>query len=62
MKVIELLLKKQQKLLKKKFEECLLHEDFHEPNKASIVADLNNYNNDELSDSNTASNVFKTIY
>nr|WP_307908333.1 hypothetical protein [Mycoplasmopsis bovis] len=50
------------KIAKEKVWRMPLHEDFHEPNKASIVADLNNYNNDELSDSNTASNVFKTIY
>ncbi|ADN68847.1 M17 family metallopeptidase [Mycoplasmopsis fermentans] len=36
-----------------------LHEDFHEPNTASIVADLNNYNNDEKSDCNTAAMFLK---
>lgn len=36
-----------------------LHEDFHEPNTASLVADLNNYNNDETSDHNTAAMFLK---
>ncbi|WP_029906208.1 M17 family metallopeptidase [Mycoplasmopsis opalescens] len=36
-----------------------LHDDFHEPNEASLVADLNNYNNDEKSDSNTAAMFLK---
>ncbi|WP_029608961.1 M17 family metallopeptidase [Mycoplasma simbae] len=36
-----------------------MHEDFHEPNTASIVADLNNYNNDETSDHNTAAMFLK---
>ncbi|UUD34985.1 M17 family metallopeptidase [Mycoplasmopsis caviae] len=36
-----------------------LHKDFHEPNTASIVADLNNYNNDEKSDCNTAAMFLK---
>ena len=36
-----------------------LHKDFHEPNEASIVADLNNYNNDEISDCNTAAMFLK---
>ncbi|MBZ4203518.1 M17 family metallopeptidase [Mycoplasma tauri] len=35
------------------------HEDFHEPNQASITADLNNYNEKELSDSNTAAMFLK---
>ncbi|TQC51327.1 leucyl aminopeptidase family protein [Mycoplasmopsis mucosicanis] len=36
-----------------------LHEDFHKPNTASLVADLNNYNNDETSDHNTAAMFLK---
>lgn len=36
-----------------------MHEDFHEPNKASLVADLNNYNNSEKSDCNTAAMFLK---
>lgn len=47
------------KIAKEKVWRMPLHEDFHEPNKASIVADLNNYNNDELSDSNTAAMFLK---
>lgn len=36
-----------------------MHEDFHEPNTASLVADLNNFNNDETSDHNTAAMFLK---
>ncbi|WP_406617824.1 M17 family metallopeptidase [Mycoplasmopsis lipophila] len=36
-----------------------MHEDFHEPNKASLVADLNNYNTSEKSDCNTAAMFLK---
>ncbi|MBU4689896.1 M17 family metallopeptidase [Mycoplasma zalophidermidis] len=36
-----------------------MHDDFHEPNTASLVADLNNYNNDETSDHNTAAMFLK---
>ncbi|MGY5139389.1 M17 family metallopeptidase [Mycoplasmopsis gallinarum] len=36
-----------------------LHEDFHQFNLASEVADLNNYNNSEKSDSNTAAMFLK---
>ncbi|WP_429980682.1 M17 family metallopeptidase, partial [Mycoplasmopsis bovis] len=31
-----------------------MHEDFHKTNKASLVADLNNYNNSSKADSNSA--------
>ncbi|MBN0970459.1 M17 family metallopeptidase [Mycoplasma phocoeninasale] len=36
-----------------------LHEDFHKPNKKSLVADLNNYNSAEKSDCNTAAMFLK---
>ncbi|WP_373440798.1 M17 family metallopeptidase [Metamycoplasma equirhinis] len=36
-----------------------MHEDFHKPNKNSKVADLNNYNNNEKSDCNTAAMFLK---
>ncbi|WP_412031621.1 M17 family metallopeptidase [Metamycoplasma buccale] len=36
-----------------------LHEDFHKPNKSSLIADLNNYSNSEKSDCNTAAMFLK---
>ncbi|WP_338822462.1 M17 family metallopeptidase [Mycoplasmopsis felifaucium] len=36
-----------------------LHDDFHEPNTESIMADLQNYNNSEKSDCNTAAMFLK---
>lgn len=36
-----------------------MHEDFHKPNKSSLVADLNNYSNSEKSDCNTAAMFLK---
>ncbi|MCS4536779.1 M17 family metallopeptidase [Mycoplasma sp. CSL7475-4] len=47
------------KIAREKVWRMPLHEDFHEPNTASIVADLNNYNNDETSDHNTAAMFLK---
>ncbi|WP_029513794.1 M17 family metallopeptidase [Mycoplasmopsis primatum] len=50
---------KASEITKEKVWRMPLHQDFHKPNKASITADLNNYNNDELSDSNTAAMFLK---
>ncbi|MDD1358437.1 M17 family metallopeptidase [Metamycoplasma hyosynoviae] len=36
-----------------------LHEDFNKPNKESLIADLNNYSNNEKSDCNTAAMFLK---
>jgi len=36
-----------------------MHEDFHKPNKSSLVADLNNYSTTEKSDCNTAAMFLK---
>ena len=36
-----------------------LHDDYDKPNKESKVADLNNYNNSEKSDCNTAAMFLK---
>lgn len=36
-----------------------MHEDFHKPNKSSLVADLNNYSTSEKSDCNTAAMFLK---
>lgn len=53
------IMEKAGKLTHEKIWRLPLHKDFHEPNEESITADLNNYNNDEKSDSNTAAMFLK---